>query len=495
MRSYLLTLFILLCLLFPLMTRSEDFVAGSKRGFAVDPLFPHAADHILVKMRPGARPPAEAQRHLFGDWYAVAVRPDETPMTALAPWAARPDVVLVELDYRVGIEPTETFTASVSPSATTGAAFVPNDPLYGEQWNLPLIRAPEAWEMTGGVGGFGAEVAATVAVVDSGVSPGDDLACATLVDEFNALTGQSGPGAARDENGHGTHVAGTIAQCTNNGIGVAGVAPGVRLMPVRVLDAGGFGSFAAVAQGVEWARTHGADVINLSLGMACSTLPWPQCSSSVLNEALTAAAAADIVIVAAAGNFNQGVLAFPGNHPDVIGVGAVDQDRARAPYSNRGQALDLVAPGGDLQRDGDGDGHPDRIAILQQTIVGDGWHYQHKQGTSMAAAHVSGAAALLRSYVPTATRWQIQAALEETTLDLGPSGFDTSFGHGLIQIDAALNRLVAMVMSPTPTATLTEIPRLTATPTAMPTETPTPRATPSPTDLWFPLVRTRDGNR
>lgn len=479
MRSYLLTLFVLLCLLFPLMTRREAFAAGSKRGFAGDPLIPHAADHILVKMRPGARPPAGAQRHLFGDWYAVAVRPDETPMTALAPWAARPDVALVELDYRVGIEPTEIFAVSVSPSATTGAAFVPNDPLYGEQWNLPLIRAPEAWEQANGGG-------VTVAVVDSGVSPGDDLACVTLVDEFNALTGQSGPGAARDENGHGTHVAGTIAQCTNNGIGVAGVAPGVRLMPIRVLDAGGFGSFAAVAQGVEWARTHGAGVINLSLGMACSTLPWPQCSSSVLNEALTAAATADIVIVAAAGNFNQGVLAFPGNHPDVIGVGAVDQDRARAPYSNRGQALDLVAPGGDLQRDGNGDGHPDRIAILQQTIGEGGWQYQHKQGTSMAAAHVSGATALLRSYVPTATRWQIQAALEETTLDLGPSGFDTSFGHGLLQIDAALRRLAAIVATPTPTITLTEIPH----PTATPTETPTPRATPSLTSVWLPLMRT-----
>lgn len=492
MRPYLLTLFLLGLLLLTL-TPPRNVVGGSRRGFAVDPLVPHAADHILVKMRPGVGAPAGGQKHLFGDWYAVAVGTDERPVTALTRWAARPDVALVELDYRVGIEPAES-VAAAAPLSGTHAAFAPNDPLYGEQWNLPLIRAPEAWDMIGGVGGPGASATAViVAVVDSGISPGDDLACVPLVDEFNALTGRSGPGVARDENGHGTHVAGTIAQCTNNGIGVAGVAPVVRLMPIRVLDAGGFGSFAAVAQGVEWARTHGAAVINLSLGMACSTQIWPQCSSSILNEALAAAAAADIVIVAAAGNFNQGVLAFPGNHPDVIGVGAVDQDLVRAPYSNRGDALDLSAPGGDLQRDGNGDGHPDHIAILQQTIAGSGWQYQHKQGTSMAAAHVSGAAALLRGYVPGATRRQIQAALEETTHDLGPSGFDTSFGHGLIQIDAALRHLEAMVMTPTPTATLTEIPTATVTPTATPTETPTPPVTPSVTSLWLPLLRRGEG--
>ncbi|MCS7038944.1 MAG: S8 family serine peptidase [Anaerolineae bacterium] len=485
MRSYWLMLF-LLGLLLTALIPPGNVLGGSRRGFAVDPLVPHATDHILVKMRPGAGAPAGAQKHLFGAWYAVAVGADETPVTALTRWAARPDVALVELDYRVGIEPTESVAAAAPQSGMTRAAFVPNDPLYGEQWNLPLIRAPEAWEQANGAG-------VTVAVVDSGVSPGDDLACVTFVDEFNALTGRSGPGAARDENGHGTHVAGTIAQCTNNGIGVAGVAPAVHLMPIRVLDAAGFGSFAAVAQGVEWARNHGAAVINLSLGMACSTQTWPQCSSSILNEALAAAAAADIVIVAAAGNFNQGVLAFPGNHPEVIGVGAVDQDLARAPYSNRGQALDLSAPGGNLQRDGDGDGHPDHIAILQQTIVGSSWQYQHKQGTSMAAAHVSGAVALLRGYVPGATRGQIRAALQETARDLGPSGFDTNFGHGLIQIDAALRRLEAMVMAPTPTATLTEMPTATMTPTATPTETPNPPATPPVTSLWLPLLRRGEG--
>jgi subtilisin family serine protease len=493
MRPRLLMLCLLCGLLLPGLTSRDTIIGGSRYGLAADPLIPHVLDHILVKMRPGtAPPPASVRKPIFGDWYAVTVPPDETATKTLARWAARPDVALVELDYRVGIGPLEA-VAGTSAAGTAPTAFIPNDPLYGEQWNLPLIRAPEAWEMTRGAGGFDAN-AVIVAVVDTGVSPGDDLACVTLVDEFNALTARSGPGAARDENGHGTHVAGTIAQCTHNGIGVAGVAPAVRLMPIRVLDAGGFGSFAVVAQGVEWARSHGAHVINLSLGMACSTQLWPQCSSSILNEALAAAAAADIVIVAAAGNFNQAVLAFPGNHPDVIGVGAVDQDLARAPYSNRGEALDLSAPGGDLQRDGNGDGRPDRIAILQQTIVGSGWHYQHKQGTSMAAAHVSGAAALLRGYVPAATRRQIQTALEETALDLGPAGFDPTFGHGLIQLDAALVRLAAMVatstVTPTATPTSTLTPTATSTPTLTPTQTPTPHITPFTTSLWLPLLRT-----
>jgi serine protease len=446
-------------------------------GFARDPRVAHAADHILVHMRPGVPAPAEALAHLFGDWYTVAVRPGETPMATLERWATRPDVVLAELDYLVQVEPLLPIPPAV-PAAAMAPVLVPNDPLFGEQWNLPLIGAPEAWERANGAG-------VTVAVVDSGVSQGDDLACVSFVDEFNAITDQSGPGTAQDAFGHGTHVAGTIAQCTNNGIGVAGIAHAARLMPIRVLDGSGFGSFADVAQGVEWARSHHADVINLSLGMACSTQPWPQCSSSILNEALAAAAAADIIIVAAAGNFNQDVLAFPGNHPDVIGVGAVDPDRARAPYSNRGEALDLSAPGGNLQRDGNGDGYPDHIAILQQTIVGGVWQYQHKQGTSMAAAHVSGAAALLRSYVPAATRSQIQAALEQTALDLGPPGFDPSFGHGLIQLNAALSRLEVLVAGPTPTV----IPLPTST------ATPTPTPPPGSMTLWLPRLRTAPEDR
>lgn len=485
-----LLLFLLLALGLPVMaagthtvaTTSSPTPAHAKIGAAANPALPHAHDHILVKLRAGARP-APGLSHVFGDWYQAPVAATSTPLKTIAEWARREDVQVVELDYTVQLDPQ---AYAIPATGVLAPSLIPNDPLFGLQWNFQNVQAPTAWERSTGAG-------VVVAVLDSGVSKGSDLACHTFVDEYNALTGHSGPGVAADDFGHGTHVAGTIAQCTNNGEGVAGIAYNIQLMPVKVLDNQGYGTFSDIAEGFDWARTHGAGVINLSLGGPCYNSNWPQCSNSILNEAIEAAANADIVIVGAAGNFRQTTVAMPANHPAVIAVAATNFHNEHAPYSNGGHALSVSAPGGDLYEDTDGDGVADDIAILQQTFEHGVWGYYYMDGTSMAAPHVTAAAALLRSQAPTANRLQIQQILESTALDLGVEGFDDTYGYGLIQIGDALQAISAQFPTATPSPTATAIATFTPspTPTLTPTSTQTPTASPTiPLEpaLWLPLL-------
>ena len=154
---------------------------------------------------------------------------------------------------------------------------VPNDPFFGAQWNLQTINTPGVWDYADGSG-------VVVAVLDSGVGTGgEDLACHTYVDPYNGITNVAGLGAVVDDNGHGTHVTGTIAQCTNNGIETAGAAPGATIMPVKVMDHDAQATTMTLSRGMIWAIEHGADVINLSLGKDCPA-PWPFCSDAVIDD-------------------------------------------------------------------------------------------------------------------------------------------------------------------------------------------------------------------
>jgi len=395
-------------------------------GAATEAGVPYAEDHVLVKLKPGAQIQALGPNTegVFDRWREVPVPPGKTPQEVVHEMAGRLDVELAELDYEVQLDP------GLSPVALGEAGTLAvNDPLAGFQWHFPAAQVDAAWTESTGQG-------VVVAIVDTGISQGgEDLACHTFIDPYNAITETVGTSAADDDNGHGTHVAGTVAQCTNNGVGVAGIAYDAQLMPVKVLDAGGSGLISVIAQGIDWARGHGADVINLSLGGCCA--------SSVLTDAIDAAHAAGIVIVAAAGNSGSGSIAFPASHPDVIAVGAVDYNRDRTFYSNGGSGLDLVAPGGDNTQDANGDGHPD--GVLQETFEVTGmtktFGYYYLQGTSMATAHVTGAVALMLSLRPEASPQTIRSVLDSTTQDLGAPGFDTSYGHGLLQMRDALDEL------------------------------------------------------
>ncbi len=299
------------------------------------------------------------------------------------------------------------------------AALGVNDPYRYVQWNLDLLDIDRAWTTTTGAG-------VVVAVIDSGVALYGEDAPRHTVAGWDFVDNDADP---TDLNGHGTHVAGTIAQATDNGRGVAGVAPDATIMPIRVLDRYGSGSVYWSAKGIRYATDNGADVINLSLGS-----PY---SSSVERSAIDYALNRGVVVVAASGNEGRASLNYPAAYDGVIAVGAVGGGGRVAPYSNGG--VDVVAPGGDMSADRTGDGYAD--GILQETISGGGTTYQFMEGTSMASPHVAAVAALLLS--AGARPHDVEPLLTSTARDLQGSGWDTWTGYGLIDPPAALDALGA----------------------------------------------------
>ena len=314
--------------------------------------------------------------------------------------------------------------------------FVPDDSYFAFQWNLGNgatggIQMEAAWDIQQG------DPNVIVAILDTGIAYEDfdsyrqapDLAGTNFVPGYDFVNDDNHP---NDDHGHGTHVCGTIAQSTNNGIGVAGVAFGCSIMPVKILAADGIGDHFAIAQGIYFAIENGASVINLSLG-------GPE-GSQTLRTAMAEAYRQGVTVVCAVGNeFDEGSpAAFPAAYDDYcLAVGAVRFDLSRAPYSNIGPYIDIVAPGGDLALDQNDDGYLD--GILQQTFVGDpsDFAYWFFQGTSMATPHVAGLAALLVSR-GISDPDGIRSAIESTALDLGPAGWDSQYGWGLIDAAAAL---------------------------------------------------------
>ncbi|MGE0787731.1 MAG: S8 family serine peptidase [Sandaracinaceae bacterium] len=325
-------------------------------------------------------------------------------------------------EWRANVTPWATEPAE--PSDDPGR-FVPNDPYYAHQWHLDQIQMPAAWTQGRGHG-------VVVAVIDTGVAYRDDggfhrapdLGGTVLVDGYDFVDNDAFPD---DEHGHGTHVAGTIAQTTNNGVGVAGVAPEAAIMPLKVLDRNGSGGWGGIAAAIRYAADHGANVINMSLGGGMS--------SRTVQRAIDYAHGKGVLIVAAAGNSSRGRVEYPARHDHVVAVGAVRFDRTLSFYSNYGTGLDLVAPGGDLRVDQNDDGMPD--GVLQNTMVNGNpsrFDYLAWQGTSMASPHVAGVGALLYGAgvrdPDTAER-----ILTESARDLSNR---QRYGAGLVQASDAL---------------------------------------------------------
>jgi len=310
---------------------------------------------------------------------------------------------------------------AVEPAVTMQALGYPDDPRYTEQWNFRMVGAPLGWRVGSGRG-------VSVAVIDTGITQVPDLAGVRLDVGMSFVPDVD---SAQDDQGHGTHVAGTIAQATHNGLGVAGLAHEVTLVPYKVLDSSGSGQSDHVAAAVDQAVDEGADVINLSLG-------GPH--SDVLQLAVERAAEAGVLVVAAAGNTGSEGVGCPAHEISVLGVGSVGPDEQLAPYSTWGEGVDLVGPGGDLNQEGGG--------VLQQTIDGAGgdqlvaW-----QGTSMASPHVAGAAAVLLG-AGAGTPERVRDLLLSSAGDLGEPGFDQRTGHGLLDIGAAVRHLQLRVFAP-----------------------------------------------
>ncbi|MFQ6057680.1 MAG: S8 family peptidase [Anaerolineae bacterium] len=350
----------------------------------------------------------------------------------------------------------------------------PNDPRWPEQWNMALIRADLAWEVVTDTRSI------VIALLDTGLdldhpdlrarvwtNPGevpgnglDDDGNGKVDDvhgwHFYQVCSYSGcwPGEnnnVQDEDGHGTHVAGIAAAEANNGIGVAGLAWGAALMPVKVMEDTYIGAwYFDIAAGMVYAADNGAAIINLSLG--------GEEPGQTLEEAVAYAHQRGVLVVAAAGN-DDGPILYPAAYAPVLAVGATDPSDQRAGFSNYGPQLDVMAPGVDI--------------LSTWPRVGG---YFRRTGTSMAAPHVAGLAALVWAADPHLTPDQVATVIQFTAIDLGDPGPDEYHGYGRIDAYAA----VVSASSPTPTAT----------PTATPTVAPTPEVTPAPGGLkrYLPLV-------
>ena len=441
---------------------SEPFIRGS----------------IIVKFRPGTAP--DAQRAMlaqidgsttralpYASFDIVSIDVAADPESLARALDAQPDVEYAQARYRVY------------------PAFVPNDPFYVRQWNYPAIDMERAWDINPG-----ATPSVTVAVLDSGVAfrsgvfRFDAPAFRVTANDpvFPALGLISVPFAAApdlagvdrfvaprdfiwndanplDLDGHGTHVSGTIGQLTNNGVGVAGMAFNVRIMPVKIISSDwdfifnspSQGTDDVVARGVRYAVDNGARVLNMSIGRTGPAAP-------VVQEAIAYAVSRGAFVAVAAGNeFERGnrverMAEFAPQIDGMVAVGAIGRDRRRAFYSSTGPYVELAAPGGN-SRVGGADG-----AILQQTFDFDlvetylngpsryraprfdSFAYGFLQGTSMATPHVAGFAALLMQQGVTSPA-AIEAVMKRYATDLGPVGRDDEYGYGLIDPRASLRGL------------------------------------------------------
>ncbi|MBW6439373.1 S8 family peptidase [Actinoplanes hulinensis] len=331
-----------------------------------------------------------------------------------------------------------------------------SDPYRAQQWDFTKIRTAEAWQRSTGSG-------ATVAVIDSGVDAAHPDLAANVLPGYDAIANTAG--TSTDGNGHGTHVAGTIAAVTGNGVGVSGIAPDVRILPVKVLGANGSGNMSDTAEGIVWAADNGAQVINMSLGSTTKV--------SAVSNAITYARNKGVTVIAAAGNSRQegSPISYPAADDGVVAVAATDSADKVASYSNAGSYVDVAAPGS---------------GIMSTYPTALGKQYTSMNGTSMAAPHVAAVAALLKGYQGSLTPDQIETALEKSAADLGPAGFDNDFGNGRIDAAAALATITPPATAPTtaPTIAPTKAPTTaptTSAPTTAPTTAPTKAPTTAPT--------------
>lgn len=369
----------------------------------------------IVRLKPGQSPETFARRHglklklsLGLGMYVFSEGP------ALTVLKADPTVLWAESDYAIQLPPLQVREPQALLRRSEQPA-LPNDPLLPAAYGFTLTGTDRIWKVQPG------QPEVIVAVIDSGIDASHPEFEGQLVQGFDFTLKQPGPGGWEDGYGHGTHVAGIIGARANNGLGIAGIAPGCRLMPVRIFNNWGHSEAGISTAAIIWAVDHGARVINASWG------------SPMLSEAAKTAyqyaIAKNVVLVAAVGNSGKDDTEYyPGASPEAIGVAAINADDRWASFSTFGDWVDLAAPGAN-------------VLSTYPLKLGNG--YKIMDGTSMAAPFVSAAAALVRSQYPSWSQAQVRAQLERTAKDVIMSGPDKYSGYGRVDIARAVLESVA----------------------------------------------------
>jgi thermitase len=443
--------------------------------------FPHVTNQIVVKFKAGSA----SQRTVNSNQKLhesntidplgvtiLDVKPEELPALMMQ-LSTDPSVEWVEPNYQVWA--LETY---------------PDDPTFPDQWWLSRVKAPAAWDYATGSSSI------TIAIVDSGVDYSHPELDGKVIGGWDFVNGDAD---ASDDNGHGTSVAGIAAAETNNTIGIAGVSWGARILPVKVLDWAGLGSYEDLAAGIIYATDAGAAVINLSLGGSAP--------SELLKQAIDYATSAGVMVIAASGNSGTAGVLYPARYSSVIAVSATDSGNQVASFSNYGPEVDIAAPGENIF----------------STNIDQG--YATRTGTSMAAPMVSGAAAILLGLPGNNAPSLVRQQLLTTAVDIPPYGKDSYSGYGLLQIDKAVMLAMGLIIfTPTPipveptsaTATLFYsvpplAPTLTGLPTSLPLPTqggtifaldltptstflPSPTSTPTVAEGLIPIITSTPGN-